>query len=109
MSAPTGSKPSAPSTAAKSGSTPPATPKGGASPTDYSKSSSADLQKTIAAQTKQIDTTRARVNNPRANYPGWGSLSQEQQSALLRQWNADIKRQEASRATAQKALSQKSR
>ena len=66
-----------------------------------------ELQKAIGAQTKQIDTYRMKVNNPRATYPKWDSLSREQQGALLRQWNDEIRRQEASRANAQRMLSQR--
>ena len=75
---------------------------------DYAKQSAPELQKTIGAQTKQIDTYRARVNNP-ASYPNWNSFSRERQSALLSQWNAEIRRLEGSRATAQRALSQRPR
>ena len=68
-----------------------------------------ELQKVIGSDTKQIDSYRSKVNNPRANYPNWNSLSREQQGALMRQWNDEIRRHEASRATAQRTLSQKGR
>jgi len=68
-----------------------------------------ELQKVIGSDTKQIDSYRSKVNNPRATYPNWNSLSREQQGALMRQWNDEIRRHEASRATAQKTLSQKGR
>ena len=71
--------------------------------------STAELQKTIGSDTKRIDTYRARVNNPQANYPGWNSLSRERQTALMNQWNAELRRSETSRATAQRALSQRTR
>jgi hypothetical protein len=96
-----GSKPSAALSSTKGGST--------QKPTDYSKLNSAELQKTIGSHTRQIDAYRSKVNNPRASYPNWDSLSREQQGALLRQWNGEIRRQEASRATAQRMLSQKAR
>jgi acyl-CoA reductase-like NAD-dependent aldehyde dehydrogenase len=66
-------------------------------------------QKSIGSDTKQIDAYRAKVNNPRANQPNWNSLSRDQQGALMRQWNDEIRRHEASRATAQRMLSQKAR
>jgi hypothetical protein len=90
---------------------PMATPKGGTTqkPPDYARMSPSDLQKTIGSHTKQIDSYRMKVNNPRANHPNWNSLSREQQGALMRQWNDEIRRHEASRATAQRMLSQKTR
>ena len=90
---------------------PVSTPKGGTSQKvpDYSKMNPSELQKTIGSQTKQIDSYRAKVNNPRANHPNWNALSREQQGTLLRQWNDEIRRHEASRATAQRMLSQKAR
>ena len=92
-------------------SAPGSTPKGGTTqkPPDYAKLSPSELQKAIGSHTKQIDSYRAKVNNPRANQPNWSSLSREQQGALMRQWNDEIRRQEASRATAQRMLSQKTR
>ena len=95
------SKPSAPLSSTKGGST--------QTPTDYAKLNSAELQKTIGSQTRQIDAYRSKVANPRATYRNWDSLSREQQGALLRQWNGEIRRQEASRATAQRMLSQRAR
>ena len=77
--------------------------------TDYAKLNSGELQKAIGSHTKQIESYRARVSNPRANYPNWDSLSRERQGALLRQWNEEIRRHEASRTTAQRVLSQKTR
>jgi hypothetical protein len=61
---------------------------------------SAELPKSIGAHTKQIDAYRTKVNNPRASQPNWDSLSRERQSALLQQWNAEIRRHEGARATA---------
>ena len=78
-------------------------------PPDYAKMNASELQKVIGSDTKQIDSYRSKVNNPRATYPNWNSLSREQQGALMRQWNDEIRRHEASRATAQKTLSQKGR
>jgi hypothetical protein len=77
--------------------------------TDSAKLNSAELQKTIGAQTRQIDAYRARVNNPQASYPNWNSLSRERKGALLNQWNEEIRRGEASRTTAQRALGQRTR
>lgn len=68
-----------------------------------------ELQKVIGSDTKQIDSYRSKVNNPRAHYPNWNSLSREQQGALMRQWNDEIRRHETSRASAQRMLSQKGR
>ena len=76
---------------------------------DYAKMNPSELQKTIGSHTRQIDTYRAKVKNPSANHPNWNSLSREQQGALLRQWNDAIRRNESSRATAQRMLSQKGR
>src|SRR5262249_5119589 len=111
--------PSKPQASAKSGSTsqgpnPSATastPKGGTSrkSPDYAKLNASELQKVIGSDTKQIDSYRSKVNNPRANYPNWNSLSREQQGALMRQWNDEIRRHETSRASAQRMLSQKGR
>jgi hypothetical protein len=70
---------------------------------------SAELQKVIGSHTRQIDAYRLKVSNPRANYPNWDSLSRERQGALLRQWNDEIRRHEASRTTAQTMLRQKPR
>jgi hypothetical protein len=95
------SKPSAPLSSTKGSTT--------QTSTDYAKLNSAELQKAIGSNTKQIDTYRSKVNNPRASYPNWDSLSREQQGALLRQWNGEIRRHEASRATAQRVLSQRAR
>jgi hypothetical protein len=95
------SKPSASLSSTKGGST--------QTPTDYAKLNSAELQKAIGSQTRQIDAYRSKVNNPRATYRNWDSLSREQQGALLRQWNGEIRRHEASRATAQRMLSQRAR
>ena len=95
------SKPSAPLSSTKGGST--------QTPTDYAKLNSAELQKAIGSQTRQIDAYRSRVNNPRASYPNWDALSRDQQGALLRQWNGEIRRHETSRATAQRTLSQRAR
>ena len=77
--------------------------------TDYAKLNSAELQKTIGAQSRQIDSYRGKVNNPQASYPNWNSLSRERQGAVLNQWNAEIRRLETSRGTAQRALSQRTR
>jgi len=49
------------------------------------------------------------VSNPRASYPNWDSLSQQQQGAMLKQWNNEIRRHETSRADAQRMLSQTTR
>ena len=76
---------------------------------ESSKVSPSELQKTIGAETRQIDAYRQKVSNPRASYPKWDSLSREQQGSLLRQWNDEIRRHETSRATAQRTLSQKTR
>ena len=95
------SKPSAPLAKAKGGST--------QTPTDYAKLNSVELQKAIGSHTRQLDAYRLMVNNPRATYRNWDSLSREQQGALLRQWNGEIRRHEASRATAQRMLSQRAR
>ena len=90
---------------------PVSTPKGGTPQKvpDYSKMNASELQKAIGSHTKQIDSYRSKVNNPRANHPNWNSLSREQQGTLLRQWNDEIRRHEGSRATAQRMLSQKAR
>jgi len=100
-------KPSAPVSSPKGGTT----PKSGTTqkPPDYAKMNPSELQKSIGSDTKQIDAYRAKVNNPRANQPNWNSLSRDQQGALMRQWNDEIRRHEASRATAQRMLSQKAR
>jgi hypothetical protein len=110
-SRPQGSTTSGPTSPVPKPSAPPSGTKGGSprTPTDYAKLNSAELQKAIGSHTRQIDALRLRVNNPRANYPNWDSLSREQQGALLRQWNGEIRRQEASRATAQGMLSQRPR
>ena len=106
-------KPSAPVSPPKGG-TPPkgvTTPKGGTppKPPDFAKMNPSELQKSIGSDTRQIDAYRSKVNNPRASQPNWNSLSRDQQGALMRQWNDEIRRHEASRATAQKMLSQKTR
>jgi acyl-CoA reductase-like NAD-dependent aldehyde dehydrogenase len=87
------------------------TAKGGPTqkPPDYARMNPSELQKTIGSHTKQIDTYRAKVNNPSANHPNWSSLSRAQQGALLRQWDDAIRRNEASRASAQRTLSQRAR
>jgi len=43
-----------------------------------------ELQKVIGSDSKQIDSYRSKVNNPRANYPNWNSLGREQQGTLMR-------------------------
>jgi len=83
--------PSRPQASTQSGSTSQApkptasTPKGGISqkPPDYTKLNASELQKVIGSDTKQIDSYRSKVNNPRANYPNWNSLSREQQGVAL--------------------------
>jgi len=101
------SKPSGPLATPKGGTT----PKAGTTskPPDYAKMNPSELQKSIGSDTRQIDSYRAKVNNPRANQPNWNSLSREQQGALMRQWNDEIRRHETSRATAQRMLTQKAR
>jgi len=110
-SRPQGSTTSGPTSSVSKSSAPLSSAKGGSTqtPTDYAKLNSAELQKAIGSQTRQIDAYRLKVNNPRASYRNWDSLSREQQGALLRQWNGEIRRYEASRATAQRMLSQRTR
>ena len=116
-SRPQGQTSSAPSSPAPKPSAPVAPPKGGtppksgtpSKPPDYAKMNPSELQKSIGSDTRQIDSYRAKVNNPRANQPNWSSLSHEQQGALMRQWNDEIRRHETSRATAQRMLTQKAR
>ena len=110
-SRPQGSTTSGPTSSVSKSSAPLSSTKGGSTqtPTDYAKLNSAELQKAIGSQTRQIDAYRLKVNNPRATYRNWDSLSREQQGALLRQWNGEIRRYEASRATAQRMLSQRTR
>jgi len=110
-SRPQASAPSSKTSPGPKPSTTVSTPKGSTSqkPPDYAKMNASELQKVIGSDTKQIDSYRSKVNNPRANYPNWNSLSREQQGALMRQWNDEIRRHEASRATAQRTLSQKGR
>ena len=110
-SRPQGSTTSGPTSSVSKSSAPLSSAKGGSTqtPTDYAKLNSAELQKAIGSQTRQIDAYRLKVNNPRATYRNWDSLSREQQGALLRQWNGEIRRYEASRATAQRMLSQRTR
>ena len=92
-------RPSGPATTAKGGTTQ-KTP-------DYARMNPSELQKAIGSHTKQIETYRAKVSNPSANHPNWSSLSREQQGALMRQWNDAIRRNETSRASAQRMLSQR--
>ena len=109
-SRPQGSTSSPPSPLSKSGAPLSSTKGASTQPsTNYAKLNSAELQKAIGSQTRQIDAYRSRVNNPRASYPNWDALSRDQQSALLRQWNGEIRRHETSRATAQRMLSQRAR
>jgi len=94
-------KPSAPSSTPKSSTAP--------KPPDHAKPNASELQKTIASDSKQIESYRSKVNNPAANYPNWNGLTRERQGALMRQWNEEIRRHETSRSTAQKMLGQKTR
>lgn len=110
-SRPQGPTSSGPSSQAPRSSASTSTPRSGTAPKapDYAKMNPSELQKSIGSDTRQIDSYRAKVNNPRANQPNWNSLSREQQGALMRQWNDEIRRHEASRATAQRTLAQKAR
>ena len=68
-----------------------------------------ELQKSIGSDSRQIDSYRAKVNNPRANQPNWNSLNREQQGALIVSGMTRSGVHETSRATAQRMSTQKAR